>query len=176
MRIAHSAIVTPFLTASSFTSRSRVTSRIRARAAMCSERRTRSSPNLSRFFHVFKMDKRCTCTDKTRARTRSGSSSITNFSTSSFRPFAGPLPGGKGGNVFAPRLRRCAVLSRSRLRLRSRSPPPTLRALAGCAGAHAVIASRSAHVRAQTREAVRRLARGASRIARERDGHGGVDR
>jgi len=46
MRIAHSTTVMPFLRASSFTSRSRVSSRIRAKAVMCSERRIPSSSKM----------------------------------------------------------------------------------------------------------------------------------
>src|SRR6266404_4452401 len=48
MRMAHSTTVTPFFRASSFTSRSRVSSRIRARAIMCSERRTPSSSRIGK--------------------------------------------------------------------------------------------------------------------------------
>lgn len=48
MRIAHSTTVTPFFRASSFTSRSRVSSRIRASAVMCSECRTPSSSRMGK--------------------------------------------------------------------------------------------------------------------------------
>ena len=48
MRIAHSTTVTPFLRASSLTSRSRVCSRMRARAAMCSDRRMPSSSRMGK--------------------------------------------------------------------------------------------------------------------------------
>ena len=48
MRIAHSTTVTPFFRASSFTSRSRVSSRIRASAVMCSGCRTPSSSRIGK--------------------------------------------------------------------------------------------------------------------------------
>ena len=48
MRMAHSTTVTPFLSASSLTSRSRVCSRIRASAVMCSDRRKPSSSSTGR--------------------------------------------------------------------------------------------------------------------------------